>query len=387
MPEAAEEIKRYQRCLSDLIQLGSLPAIWSVRQPGSIVGALLDALVAMLDLDFAYVRLIEPIAGGPTEAAMIGARLLEAREPVSAHEIGVALDRWLAPEHGTPHAVVPHPIDAGNVSIVTVSLGVPGALGVLLAASSRADFPSVFERLLLRVAANEAAVALEESRRLDALLRKEAEDATLAERIRVAGELHDTLLQGFTGVTLQLQGAVQRWRADSGCDAASELSHVLSLADETLREARDAVWDMRASEVDDGDLAGALEGAVRRAIGASRTQLRFAISGDRQAVAPAIQIALVRIAREAAFNAVKHAQPPMVEIHLSYEAASVRLDVRDDGNGLLWGDVVAAADGGHWGVVGMRERARRVGGSLEISSVPGEGTRLSLCIPTTRTGG
>jgi signal transduction histidine kinase len=382
MPEAAEEIKRYQRGLSDLIQLGSLSAIWSVRQPSTVVGALLDALVAMLDLDFAYVRLIESIAGAPAEAAVIGVRSHQPHEPVSAHEIGVALDRWLAPEHGTPQAVVPHPIGAGNVSIVTVSLGVPGALGVLLAASSRAEFPTVFERLLLRVAANEAAIALEESRHLDALLRKEAQDATLAERVRVAGELHDTLLQGFTGVTLQLQGAVQRWRADGRHEAANELSRALSLADETLREARDAVWDMRASEIDHGDLAGALEGAVRRTIGASGTHLQFAITGDRRPLAPAIQIALVRIAREAAFNAVKHAQAPTVEIHLRYEPSSVRLDVRDDGHGLLRGDVDAAANGGHWGVVGMRERARRAGGTLEIRSAPGQGTMLSLCIPT-----
>lgn len=382
MDEAAEEIKRLQTCISDLIQIGSLAAIWIPGQPASIVATLLDALVAMLDLDFAYVRLIESIAGAPTEAAMIGARSHRPLEPVSAHEIGGALDRWLAPEHGTRHAIIPHPIDAGDVSIVTVSLGLPGALGVLLVASSRVVFPTVFERLLLRVAANEAAVALAESRRFDALLRKEAEDATLAERVRVAGELHDTLLQGFTGVTLQLQGAVQRWHADGRHDAANELSRVLSLADETLREARDAVWDLRASEIDDDDLAGALEGAVRRVIGASRTHLRFAVTGDRRPVAPAIQMALVRIAREAAFNAVKHGQPPTVEIHLSYESSAVRLDVRDDGHGLLEGDVDAAANGGHWGMVGMRERARRAGGTLEIRSAPGQGTMLSLRIPT-----
>jgi signal transduction histidine kinase len=382
MDEAAEEIKRLQSCLSDLIQIGSLAAIWSPGQPASIVDTLLDALVTMLDLDFAYVRLVESIAGAATESAILGARSPESFGLAPAHEIGVALGRWLAPEHGTPHTVVPHPIDAGPVSIVTVSLGLPGALGVLLAASSRAEFPTMFERLLLRVAANEAAVALEESRRCDALVRKEGEEATLAERVRVAGELHDTLLQGFTGVTLQLQGAVQRWHADGRHDAANELSRVLSLADETLREARDAVWDLRAAEIDHDDLAGALESAVRRAIGASRTHLRFTTIGERRPVAPPIQMALVRIAREAAFNAVKHAQPPTIEVHLTYEPSSVRLDVRDDGRGLRRGDVDAAANSGHWGVVGMRERARRVGGTLDIGSAPGQGTMLSLRIPT-----
>jgi signal transduction histidine kinase len=382
MPETAKEIRRYRRCLSDLIQLGSLSAIWSVHEPSSIVAVLLDALVAMLDLDFAYVRLIESIAGAPAETAMAGGASHQPLAPVNARDIGVALDQWLTPEHGTPHAVVPHPFGAGNVSIVTVSLGVPGALGVLLAASSRVAFPTVFERLLLRVAANEAAVALEESRHLDILLRKEAANATLAERIRVAGEVHDTLLQGFTGVTLQLQGAVQRWAVDGRKEAADELSRVLVLADETLREARDAVWDMRASEIGQGDFAGALEAAVRRAIGASPTHLQFVITGERRPLAPASQMALVRIAREAAFNAVKHAQPPTIDVHLSYEPSSVRLDVRDDGRGLTSGDVDAAASTGHWGVAGMRERARRAGGTLEISGAPGQGTALSVRIPT-----
>jgi signal transduction histidine kinase len=198
----------------------------------------------------------------------------------------------------------------------------------------------------------------------------------------VAGELHDSLLQGFTGLTLQLQGAAQRWRADGRDDAANEMGRMLAVADEALREARDAVWDLRASETDQGDLVGAVESAVRRAIGPSRTHLGFVVTGERRPVVPAIHMALVRIAREAVFNAVKHAAPPMVEIRLSYEPSAMRLDVRDDGHGLVWDNVNAAVDGGHWGVVGMRERARRVGGTLEIQSVPGQGTMLSLRIPT-----
>lgn len=386
MPEAAEEIKQYQRCINNLIRVGSLSAMWSVRRPGSVVRVLLDSMVAMLDLEFAYVRLVAPIAGTPSEAAVIGAESAQPLELVRAHQIGVALEPWLTPEDGTPHVipnpVVSNPMGGGDVSIVTVSLGVRGALGVLLAASGRDEFPTMAERLLLRVAANEATVALEESRHLGALLRKEAEDATLAERVRVAGELHDSLLQGFTGLTLQLQGAAQRWRADGREDAANEMGRMLAVADEALREARDAVWDLRASETDQGDLAGGVESAVRRAIGPSRTHLRLVVTGDARPVAPATHMALVRVAREAVFNAIKHADPPMVEIRLSYEASAVRLDVRDDGQGLLWDDVDAAVDGGHWGVVGMRERARRVGGTLEIRSVPGQGTMLSLRIPT-----
>ena len=350
MNEAAEEIKRLQRCISNLIQLGSLSAIWNIRQPASIVNTALDALVAMLDLDFASVRLIESIGGAPTEST-----------------------------------AGPHPIDAGTMSIITVSMGLPGELGELVAASCRLDFPTVLDRLTLRVAANEAAIGLQEAMRLDAHLRREAEDATLAERVRVAGELHDTLLQGFTGVTLQLQGVLQRWRTEGRPDAAvnaDELSRVLALADETLREARQAVWDLRASEGDGDDLAGALEGAARRAIGSTSAHLRFEVTGERRPVPPAIEMAMVRIGREAVFNAVKHAQSPTIEIRLCYEPSSVSLVVRDDGRGLPSGDVDATVGDGRWGVIGMRERARRVGGTLEITSAPNLGTTLSLRVPS-----
>jgi len=360
MDESAEEIKRLQNCISNLLQIGTLPAIWSVGQPASIVNTLLDALVAMLDLDFAYLRLVDAIGEAPIEAAMIGLRQPQSMSP---RDVGVALEQW-------------------DASAVRVPLGLPGDLGVLVVASTRSGFPSVPERLVVRIAANEAAIALEQARRLEWLLRTESEEATQAERTRVAGELHDTLLQGFTGVTLQLQGLLQRWRADGRDDPAEELSRALSLADVTLREARDAVWDLRASELDHDDLPRALEGTVRRAIGRAPIRLRFDVTGNRRPMAPAIENAVLRIAREAALNAVKHADSPTVEIRLSYERSSVRLDVRDDGRGLLTGDVDAAVKDGHWGVMGMRERARRAGGTLDITSAPGQGTMLSLCIPT-----
>lgn len=348
MDETTEEIKHLQRCISNLIQIGSLSAIWSIRRPASIVDTVLDALVAMMDLDCASVRLIESIGDAPTEAV-----------------------------------AGPHPIDTGDVSTVTVSLGLPGELGELVAASSRLDFPTVLDRLTLRVAANEAAIGLQEALRLDAHLRREAENATLSERARVAGELHDTLLQGFTGVTLQLQGVLQRWKAEGRDDsAANELSRVLSLADRTLHEGRQAVWDLRASEAAGDDLGGALEGAVRRVIGPSSTNLRFEVTGVQRPVPPAVEMAVVRIAREAAFNAVKHAQSLTIEIHLCYEPSSVRLTVRDDGRGLPSGVGDPTVQDGRWGVIGMRERAQRIGGTLEITSTPDQGTTLSLRVPS-----
>src|ERR1051325_1512065 len=146
------------------------------------------------------------------------------------------------------------------------------------------------------------------------------------------------------------------------------------------------VWDMRSPELRERAFPDALEHAVRRVGDAARTDLRFVVSGDSQRLAPAIETAVLRIAREAVTNAVKHADPRVVVIDLVYEPAVVRLSVRDDGTGLNGPEAQAAADSGHWGMVGMRERAQRVGGTLEISSAPGRGTTVSLSIPAETSG-
>src|ERR687888_661386 len=128
MEPTADEVKRLQGCINDLLSVLALPAIWSGQEPSQIVSTLLDVLLAMLRLDFAYARLSEAIDGSPVE--------------------------------------VSNPIGAGEVSIAALRLGLQDDVGVLVAGSQRADFPTTSEMLLLRVATNQAAIELQEVRRL-----------------------------------------------------------------------------------------------------------------------------------------------------------------------------------------------------------------------------
>ena len=205
-------------------------------------------------------------------------------------------------------------------------------------------------------------------------------DAALAERTRVARELHDTLLQGFTGITLQLQG-VLRTIERSPAQATERLAQTLSLADATLLDARQSIWDMRVPELRDRDLASALEGAAMQAVADTPIKVRFQVRGRTRRLAPLLESTALRIGREAAHNAVRHANPSAIDIDLVYTDEHIDLSVRDDGRGFETSNVRGAAQPGHWGVSGMRERAESAGGAFDIRGMPGAGTIVSLRLP------
>ncbi len=205
-------------------------------------------------------------------------------------------------------------------------------------------------------------------------------EAALAERTRIAQELHDTLLQGFTGITLQLR-AIERLLVQRPKESAEALKNVLASADTALRDARHMIWDMRAVELEGRDLAGALETAARHAMADSSAELVFTVEGNRRRLPLAVETAALRIGREAVINAVKHAAPRTVAVHLEYGPRSVTLRVVDDGTGIPAGAMDAAAAGEHLGVAGMRDRAQRGGGTLDIVSEPGLGTTVSVSLP------
>ncbi len=205
-------------------------------------------------------------------------------------------------------------------------------------------------------------------------------EGILAERTRIAGELHDTLLQGFTGIVLQLESL--RNKLTSPLQAAA-LAQLLSHAHDTLRETRQMVCDMRAPEQDARDLATTLHEAVSAMVG-DAAELRCVVNGARRRLSPAVETTLLRVGREAVANAIKHAGARTVNVELTYEADAVRLAVRDDGRGANRTQLDCADARGHWGVFGMRERAKRAGAALHIRSAPGEGTHVSLSLPTGR---
>lgn len=173
----AEEVMRLQRCVNDLIGLLALPAVWSGGEPSQIVRTLLDVLLGMLHLDLVYVRLKEPVGDAPVEMALVA----QSRRPME-REAGELLTHWLGadPQKWPPSVRIP--IGEEDTSIVSLRLGLQGEIGIIVAGSQRVDFPGQTERLLLNVAANQAAIGLQEAR-------------LLSEQKRVANELDQRVAQ------------------------------------------------------------------------------------------------------------------------------------------------------------------------------------------------
>jgi len=201
--------------------------------------------------------------------------------------------------------------------------------------------------------------------------------AALEERTRLAREIHDTLLQGFTGVALQLTAVARRI---TEAETAGAIRDVIALAQRTLDEARQAVWDLRALPVDTGSLSGALRQVAENAVRGTALTLEFEVSGEERPFAAQVEAAAARVLQESIANIIKHAGARSVRVRLSYRPRSVRLSVADDGKGFEV-DPEFRAYGGHWGLLGMKERAAELQGTLTIRSTPGRGTTVALHIP------
>jgi signal transduction histidine kinase len=211
-------------------------------------------------------------------------------------------------------------------------------------------------------------------------------DVVLAERTRLAGELHDTLLQAFAGVTLQLE-ALRRRMLTAPHEAQHDLGRVLKVADVALSEARSAIWDMRSPQLDKSDVAAALEESANEAVvshrfaGGAPVELEVTIAGDRRRLSPAVETATHRIGREAVANALRHAHAKQIRVAIAYEPRELCVTVCDDGVGFDVAQLRPTEGRGHWGLVGMAERARNAGGTLDVNSAPGSGTAVLLRVP------
>ena len=201
--------------------------------------------------------------------------------------------------------------------------------------------------------------------------------AMMEERTRLAREIHDTLLQGFNGVALMLLAASRK--VEGPPDAVQALQHVLDLAQATLGDARRAVWDLRAPPRG-SDFAATLRAALEDATRGAGLLLDFDVRGRPRPLDPQAEGAVFRVAQEAIANVIKHAGARRVRVRLTYRARGARLTVRDDGRGFAV-DPDFRAYGGHWGLLGMWERASQVGARLVVRSMPGAGTRIALVLP------
>jgi len=199
----------------------------------------------------------------------------------------------------------------------------------------------------------------------------------LAERTRIAQELHDTLLQGFVSASMQLDVAADRVPDDSA--AKAPLGRVLQLMRQVIDEGRNAVRGLRAS----GDEADDLEQALlrtRRDMVQETGDFRVIVEGRPRPLHPLIRDEVYRVGREALVNAFRHAEASAVEVELDYAAEHLRVLVRDNGRGID-PEVQRAGREGHWGLSGMRERAERIGARFTVWSRAGAGTEVELLVP------
>lgn len=199
----------------------------------------------------------------------------------------------------------------------------------------------------------------------------------LRERERIARELHDTLLQGAQALLLSLQAIAARTRPDDPMRVA--LTEALRRADEVLAEARDRIQDLRGSASRVVDLAESLATAWRDLAG--EKQFRMDVEGSPRALNPGVGDEIAGVGREALTNALRHSGAGVIEVQVVFEEERLRLFVRDDGVGFAAGNSSGGTQAGHWGLLGMRERARLMGAQLEIWSARGAGTEIALSVP------
>jgi signal transduction histidine kinase/ligand-binding sensor domain-containing protein len=210
-------------------------------------------------------------------------------------------------------------------------------------------------------------------------------EAQVNERTRIARDLHDTLLQSFHGLLFRIQAA-RNMLPRRPEEASEALDGVIGKAEQAITEGRDAIQNLRAEPAAEGDLVHMLTATGKELAGSQDANPDSAIfgvtvEGARQSLSPILQVEAYRIARELLRNAFLHARARKIEAEIRYEDRLFRLRIRDDGKGI---DPKVAGEGrraGHWGLPGIRERAKQIGARLEFWSEAGAGTEVELTVP------
>jgi signal transduction histidine kinase len=197
----------------------------------------------------------------------------------------------------------------------------------------------------------------------------------LAERSRLAREMHDTVIQGCVGVSTLLEAAAT---APAGSTSGELLDRAREQVRVTLDEARQAVWNLR-HDSERESVVGALEDFARKLSSERGIPVETEVAGEPEPMEGGDGRNLVLLAREAMRNAAAHANPSRIAVLLSFAPREVRLEVKDDGCG--FDPAAISGANGHYGIMGMRERVEQLGGSLEISSSLGQGTRVIASVP------
>lgn len=240
--------------------------------------------------------------------------------------------------------------------------------------AARAELQQAHDTLEQKVAERSAQLQVEMTARKTAEVQFKA---VLAERTRLARDLHDTLEQTLAGIALRLNAAAKLSRRDP---EASD-SH-LQLARNWLHQSqvglRRSIWDLRSRELEQFDLGHALRWTADQLVHGTEIALDFRTSGTAPKLPEIVEENVLRIGQEALTNIAKHARATRIGIHLEFPPSLLRLTVEDDGAGF---DPAQPASEGHFGLTGIAERAKRIAGGVSIASTPGRGTRIVLEVP------
>ncbi|HEX7974347.1 MAG TPA: GAF domain-containing sensor histidine kinase [Anaerolineales bacterium] len=246
-------------------------------------------------------------------------------------------------------------------------------LGVLNVASADWRELSPEDLRLLYTVGDLLSIAIERAR----LFARSAEFGAAEERNRLAREIHDTLAQGLAGIALQLETADALLESGDDIDRSRRaVQQALALSRSNLEEARRSVLDLRAAPLEGRSLAAALQALAADTSEKEGLLVTCEITGGTRPLPARLEAGLYRIAQEALSNIVQHAQARHAALRLASRPGLVRLTIADDGQGFDPAEIPA----GRFGLVGLNERARLLGGSLQILSSPGAGARIEVTI-------
>ncbi|HEX8312083.1 MAG TPA: sensor histidine kinase [Chthoniobacteraceae bacterium] len=207
--------------------------------------------------------------------------------------------------------------------------------------------------------------------------------AILAERNRIAQEIHDSFEQGFTGIILQIDSALPRLSSEPGA-ARRYLELARKMVQFIRSEAHHAVWNLHSSHLAGSDLHSALAKLnVQPGLGVDGPEVKVSVVGEPRRLDAGAEHHLLRIAQEAVTNALKHARASLIEVRLTYSPTEVCLTVSDNGAGFATTEVARQATM-HLGLSGMRDRANKLGARCDIQSSPGSGTQIAFILPDVR---
>ncbi|MGD1064759.1 MAG: two-component regulator propeller domain-containing protein [Terracidiphilus sp.] len=203
--------------------------------------------------------------------------------------------------------------------------------------------------------------------------------AVLGERSRIAREIHDTLAQGYVGISVQLEMLAELLRQRNVETATEHLNKTREYVREGLADARQSIWALRTQDAEETTLPVKVR-RLAEAAGDDGLTAQFSVFGAYRPLPPGTELEILRIAQEAIHNVKKHAGAQRLTVQLKYEPAAIELEVSDDGRGAAADQMETPAQGG-FGLTGMRERAAAIRGTLVVNSVTGAGTTVRLRAP------